>query len=258
MKLVFPNGEHPQMLLAPGVNRIGADAGANIVLRVPDMPDAAAELHVLGERVQLLPVAGADIAVNDAPVAEMIALRTGDRLRIAGVEARLAALAAVPDGLAERATPLSDPATRVLATVPRFMLRRLNGDEFGKLYPVASTLVLGRAPECDIVMNSPEISRRHAQVRPTPEGVMVEDLGSGNGVWINDKRVAQGLLRPGDELRLHTARYVLSVPGQDLPAARPQAMPTPAPGARRGRILAAAIIAVLVALTIAVLVKYAG
>ena len=35
MKLVFPGGEHPQVLLGPGVNRVGSDPQANIVLDRP-------------------------------------------------------------------------------------------------------------------------------------------------------------------------------------------------------------------------------
>lgn len=51
---------------------------------------------------------------------------------------------------------------------------------------------------------------------------MVEDLGSANGTWINDKRVHTGMLSPGDELRLDTVRFLLVAPGTHVPA-------TPAP-----------------------------
>ena len=52
---------------------------------------------------------------------------------------------------------------------------------------------------------------------------MVEDLGSANGTWINDKRVHTGMLMPGDELRLDTVRFLLLAPGMQAPA-----MPAPA------------------------------
>ena len=41
MKLVFPGGEHPQVLLGPGVNRVGSDPQANIVLDRPGVLPAA-------------------------------------------------------------------------------------------------------------------------------------------------------------------------------------------------------------------------
>ena len=48
MKLVFPGGEHPQVLLGPGVNRIGSDPHANIVL---DRPGVLADItRILADR----------------------------------------------------------------------------------------------------------------------------------------------------------------------------------------------------------------
>ncbi len=54
---------------------------------------------------------------------------------------------------------------------------------------------------------------------------MVEDLGSANGSFINDKRVhGSGVLKPGDELRLDTVRFLLLAPGAER---QPQNTPQP-------------------------------
>ena len=62
-------------------------------------------------------------------------------------------------------------------------------------------------------------------VRPTAEGLVVEDQGSANGTFINDKRVQSGLLRPGDELRLDAVRFVLVAPGFEKAPAPAAAAP---------------------------------
>jgi hypothetical protein len=50
--------------------------------------------------------------------------------------------------------------------------------------------VLGRNPTCDVVIDSPEVSRRHAEIAWTPPGVwVIKDLGSSNGTFVNGKRV---------------------------------------------------------------------
>lgn len=50
----------------------------------------------------------------------------------------------------------------------------------------AKSLVIGRLPECDIVLSDPNISRRHAEVRPGGNGgYEVADLGSTNGTKLN-------------------------------------------------------------------------
>ena len=46
---------------------------------------------------------------------------------------------------------------------------------------------LGRTPDNTIVIDSPRISRHHAQIRLLPEGAVIEDMGSTNGTQINDR-----------------------------------------------------------------------
>jgi hypothetical protein len=67
---------------------------------------------------------------------------------------------------------------------------------------VSSVAVLGRDPACDVVLNDAKCSRRHAVVEDGPEGIVVRDTGSANGVYVNGKRVETARLRPGDMLRL--------------------------------------------------------
>jgi len=72
-----------------------------------------------------------------------------------------------------------------------------------------NVVVLGRDPACDIVLNDSKCSRRHAVVEDGPEGLVVRDSGSANGVYLNGKRVDTARLQPGDTLRLGDARLKL-------------------------------------------------
>jgi hypothetical protein len=72
-----------------------------------------------------------------------------------------------------------------------------------------SVAVLGRDPACDIVLNDSKCSRRHAIVEDGPEGLVVRDSGSANGIYVNGRRVETAPLRPGDTLRLGDARLRL-------------------------------------------------
>jgi FHA domain len=221
-KLVFPNGEHAQTLLKPGLNRIGAASDCEVAIMAPSMPLLAAEIRVAGPAITLLPNADAEVQVNGTRVREPIALRAGDRLEIAGVKASVVYLA-LSEPADATAAGADAAATRMMVAAPRYSLRGVSGEHFGKSYALAGTLVIGRAPECDIVLALPEISRKHAQLRATPGGVWIEDLGSINGVWVNGNRVQKGLFQPGDELRLDTSRFLISTPGGDLNIDRPSA-----------------------------------
>jgi hypothetical protein len=52
------------------------------------------------------------------------------------------------------------------------------------------TVRIGRALDCDVVVPSPRVSRRHAELAPVPDGLRVRDLGSTNGTTVDGARVA--------------------------------------------------------------------
>lgn len=54
----------------------------------------------------------------------------------------------------------------------------------------AGRLVLGRHPDCEIVLDVAAVSRQHAVLVVSPDGVMIEDLRSRNGTIVNDVRIA--------------------------------------------------------------------
>jgi hypothetical protein len=60
------------------------------------------------------------------------------------------------------------------------------------------TLTVGRDPACEISHADPRLSRRHAEFVPTPEGVVVRDLASRNGLKVNGKTAHEMLLHAGD------------------------------------------------------------
>ena len=75
--------------------------------------------------------------------------------------------------------------------------------------PVA---VLGRSQECDCVLDDRNVSRRHAELRRGTNGDwQVVDLGSTNGVKVNDRRVDAARLAPGDHVTLGTTRFVFDI-----------------------------------------------
>jgi hypothetical protein len=65
-----------------------------------------------------------------------------------------------------------------------------------------SRVVLGRSREADIVLQDPNVSRRHAELRRDEGGWQVVDLGSTNGIKVNGRRVDNQPLRPGDQITI--------------------------------------------------------
>lgn len=65
-------------------------------------------------------------------------------------------------------------------------------------------VVIGRQEDCDIVIRTRSVSRRHARVFERNGEWMVEDLGSAFGTSVNDEKVNQAVLEPGDRIALST------------------------------------------------------
>ncbi|KQY54936.1 FHA domain-containing protein [Lysobacter sp. Root494] len=104
---------------------------------------------------------------------------------------------------------------------PEYTLRGVAGEAFGRSYQLLSPTVIGRAPECDISITVPGLSRRHARLRPTRDGLEIEDLRSANGSFINGQRIAIAVARIGDEVTFDQLRFrVYAAPGKQ-DAARP-------------------------------------
>jgi FhaA, N-terminal domain/FHA domain len=65
-----------------------------------------------------------------------------------------------------------------------------------------SRVVIGRSREADIVLQDPNVSRRHAELRREDGGWQIVDLGSTNGIKVNGRRVDNQPLRPGDQITI--------------------------------------------------------
>jgi pSer/pThr/pTyr-binding forkhead associated (FHA) protein len=213
------------VLLSHGVNRIGSAAEGAAVLTQAGILPVHCVIHITSSGANLQVAAGGGkVTVNGKPVTDIMGLRSGDVLAIGPVAAKFLV---VEEAKATSAgSPEDDSnATRVRQAVPKFVLRGVSGAVFGKVFPITGPVVMGRAAECDISVPADEMSRRHALLRPTPEGLSVEDLGSSNGTFVNNKRVQQGFLKPNDELRLDAVRFILVAPGMEMAS---QQAPAPA------------------------------
>ena len=62
--------------------------------------------------------------------------------------------------------------------------------------------VVGRLPECDVVVDDPGASRHHAEIRRVGGSYVVSDLGSTNGTLVNDATVGEQALADGDRITI--------------------------------------------------------
>lgn len=71
------------------------------------------------------------------------------------------------------------------------------------LYPLADTNTIGRADTCDLTLQDGKASRQHARIERREDNFWLVDLGSSNGVFVNEQRITEAaLLAPGDQIRI--------------------------------------------------------
>lgn len=106
-----------------------------------------------------------------------------------------------------------------------YRLVSLAGDQRHEL-SAGRTVTVGRGVGCDITVYDPTISRRHAELTADPDGVLLKDLGSSNGTYVNGRRVATARLNPNDAVTFGKVGYQL-----EAAPAEPERPSFPVPGA---------------------------
>lgn len=241
MKLLFPNGEHDAVELKVGTSRVGSAAGSDVLLMAPGIGAQHCEIDFDGNAATIKVLNPANsIALNGRQVVTDTPIKPGDIVLFGKIGTRVLTgeKAAAAAAAQKKPEPEDDGRTRVRQALPKYVLRGVSGSTFGKTYALVGTMTVGRASECGISVPSEEISRQHAKLQVMPDGIAVEDMGSANGTFINDKRVHTGMLKPGDELRLDTVRFMLVAPHLEMQqvakAAEPTAVAKPAAGGSAG------------------------
>ncbi|HJZ10595.1 MAG TPA: FHA domain-containing protein [Acidobacteriota bacterium] len=116
---------------------------------------------------------------------------------------------AVAAGLRARDAAASDD--RKMPETKRFSLAVIAGANSGEIFHITRpVMVLGRA-DSDIVVNDIEASRQHAQIEVIGERVMLYDLNSTNGTYVNDQKIDSVTLESHSEFRIGSTVFMVII-----------------------------------------------
>jgi hypothetical protein len=246
MPVIKVNGQ--QFALQPGQNRMGGGTSADVVIGNEDVIQAIVDLGGDGRATIRKASEQSNIRVNSMALGGPTPLIHGDKIEIAGKELFFADDAKVgatqfvsASDVAAIAAKRTGPARATASTGGR-LVSLVDGKE----YPIPDDgVVIGRDASADVVVAQTSVSRRHAQVTPSANGYVVNDLST-NGIFVNGEKVngSQSLSR-ADVIRVGTEEFrfyadvagagakpvaaappVVAAPAAAAPAPKP--MPAPA------------------------------
>src|SRR6266568_2219324 len=239
MALLEMGGRGGQRFTLPqGDVLLGSDPSSTIPLAVPGDLPRHAKLKSLpdGQVVISKAVPEAEVLINGVRLgAEPTPLLHGDKVEIAGQEltfvderrsgsTQYVQAMSVPQAMAQaKAEAKGGKAT---ANTGGRVVSLTDARE----YAVAgSSLVFGRDASCDVVVPGKDVSRRHAEIVPTPKGYLLVD-SSTNGTSVNDVRVeGQRLLARADVITIgeEKFRFYADTAAPSPPPANPRPFPPP-------------------------------
>lgn len=97
------------------------------------------------------------------------------------------------------------------------------------------TTVIGRGEECGVHVPVGSVSRRHSELTIKGKDLLIKDLASSNGTYVNNARVTQAKLKAGDRVTIGPIIFTVQIDGQPADIRPAKARPASAPEAAQAR-----------------------
>lgn len=139
--------------------------------------------------------------VNGKRVNKRFQLRAGDTIKIGDVEFELTDPAQGSSDGAGRSMPMAD-----------WCVQAMSGSLKGKTFPILNAITIGRSSSCEIHISQEKVSRKHAELIVKGPQLILRDLGSSNGTIVNQKKISEVALTPGDQFHINNNNFLVIGP----------------------------------------------
>ena len=208
LRLRFPESTQPDIAIGPGQHGLGRGDDGKLA-PVSDGEQMLAQLCVDRRGTWLkLGEAARTVHVNGRPVRRMAMLRVGDSIYVDGGEMVLL-------GVKRERDALPPAANGQDGGDPRVLLRGVGGRYHGRSFTLERPRVIGRGAECDIRLEDPVFSERHARIEVQGTQVLLRGLPGAEPSIVNGEPARDAVLRTGDQIVFDAHhRFVVEAPGR--------------------------------------------
>lgn len=209
LQLKYKNQTKGPLWLVEPLYTFGVGSSADISVSGVSASGHCAELRI-GNDAAVITCTGeaGDVMLNGRSVTNKPnELKHGDTLRIGDLEFEL---------VDPKQVKAVKPAAHEVEAEPDWAIVSLSTALSNKRITIRGSKTLGRSKECDISLGVAHLSRKHAKLIVTEQGLSVEDLGSSNGTFVNGQKIERAVLRSGDELGFDTLKFRVHGPKENL------------------------------------------
>ena len=205
LKIQLKNQQHEPIWIVDKIYTIGSAVQDNLTLPDDSLSAHHAELITQDNTLTLnvlspspaCGVNGIDLRKSD--------IRPGDTIHIGSTEITVL----------HPFQSVTQPAIKE-EQLPKWSLTAVGDWLEGQTFVIPQqTSTIGRSPTCDIVIPGTHLSRQHAELTIRGNTVLIRDLASSNGTFINGKRISEAVARAGDKINFDVNFFKLNGPNTD-------------------------------------------
>lgn len=205
LRIHFADNRQAPIWLVDERFTIGQDSRNSLVLAEPEINPFHAEIRQDHGQYYLSDCGTpGGTFVNGERIGARFQLRADDRVRIGQLELLLVDPA--------RARPKAEIA-------PRWYLQVIKGEHEGQKHHITGSMTFGRSVKCELCFSDLELSRRHCEFFLKDDVLEVKDLASANGVFVNQQKVSNAVLQPGDQVSMGSVTLLVIGPKVAAPQA---------------------------------------
>lgn len=231
LKFQYRGSTKTVWLIGP-VMKIGSAKSNEIVLGEENVAPLHCNLHIAEDRIEVEPVADNPVYINEVLVKRKTLLNLDDVVRIGTQEfsilnpqSKAAIVPAAPAPVSSEATVFRAPVNIDAAGEGSgWMIQALHPNLRNKRYPIDGTMSLGRSQECELHFSFDRLSRKHAEFKVIEGVLIVKDLDSSNGTFVNGEKVRQAKLSAGDTVAFDKLEFTVIAPSGNAKAEDPDAL----------------------------------
>ncbi|MCL6417551.1 FHA domain-containing protein [Aestuariirhabdus sp. Z084] len=206
LKLVRKDNQGIARWLVDARMRIGSSSENDFVIADDSVAGNHAELRVKDEEIALVRVdTSAVLSVNGRDVKKAVLTKAGDLICVGSVELELVD---PKDGFVPKVKPANNDK--------QWSIKAMDASLPDRTFAINKAMVIGRSADCQISISSSHLSRRHAELSLLDGRLMVKDLGSSNGTYVNGKRVTEACLKRGDLVGFDKLMFTVLGPPDEL------------------------------------------